>query len=129
MNNNASDFISLSIFIAALIFSQEAAAIVGPYVAIIAAASIGASFALARRDKATRTGAAVFFARVVGLAVLLTVVLAQIASAYYPAIHERLMLIPIALLVGFIGDEWPRLLDKVLAKLLGLIDFFRKGQP
>ena len=128
VSNQTSDFITLSIFIAAMLFSREAADVVGPYVAIIAAATIGASFALARREKTTRTGAAIFFARVVGLAVLLTVGLAQVVSAYYPAMQERLMLIPIALLVGFVGDDWPHVLEKVMSTILGLLDLFRKGQ-
>lgn len=129
MQNKTTDFVSLMIFIAAALFSTEVATVVGPYVAIIVAASVGASFALARREKATRMAAAIFFLRIVGLAVLLTVALAQLANGYFPAANERLTLIPIALMVGFIGDTWPQVLGKVLEKLLGLLDYFRKDSP
>ena len=129
MPQQTPDIIALLIFLGALIFGPEVAAVVGPYVAIIAAAALGASFALSRREKTNRTDALKFFAQVVGLAVLVTVGLTQVAHAYYPALHERLLLVPVALFIGYIGDGWPRIFDSVIEKLLGLIDSFRKGQP
>jgi uncharacterized membrane protein YiaA len=123
------DIIALLIFLGALIFGPEVAAVVGPYVAIIAAAALGASFALSRREKTTRTDAAKFFAQVVGLAVLITVGLTQVAQAYYPALHGQVLLVPVALIIGYIGDGWPGIFDAVIKKLLGALDFFRKSQP
>lgn len=123
------DIIALLIFLGALIFGPEVAAVVGPYVAIIAAAALGASFALSRREKTSRTDAVKFFTQVVGLAVLVTAGLTQVVQSYYPALHERLLLVPVALVIGYIGDGWPGIFDKIVEKLLGLIDSFRKGQP
>lgn len=125
----APDIIALLIFLGALTFGPEVAAVVGPYVAITAAAALGASFALSRREKTTRPGAVKFFTQVVGLALLVTVGLTQIAHAYYPSLHERLLLVPVALVIGYVGDGWPGIFDKIIAKLLGLIDSFGKGQP
>lgn len=123
------DIVALLIFLGALIFGAEVAAVVGPYVAIIAAAALGASFALSRREKTTRAEAMKFFAQVVGLALLVTVGLTQIAQSYYPTLHERMLLVPVALIIGYIGDGWPGIFDTVIKKLLGALDFFRKGQP
>ena len=119
------DIVGLCVFLAALLFSNEAAAVLGPYMVIVIASSIGASFALARREKTTRTAALWFFTRVNGLAVLLTVGLAAAASAYQPGLHERVLLAPIALLVGFIGDDWPKLLAKIVRVLYGALDLVR----
>ena len=123
------DIVGLCVFIAALLFSSEVANVVGPYMVIVIASSIGASFALARRDKDTRTAAVWFFTRVVGLAVLLTGGLAAIASAHYPDIAPRVFVAPIALMVGFIGDDWPKLLGKLARGVFAITDFFRKGGP
>ena len=130
MNNPPTyDFITLLIFLSALMFGNDVAAVVGPYVAIIAAAAIGASFALSRREKDARPRALLFFVRIVCLALLITVGLAQLAQAYAPTLNERLLLIPIALLVGYIGDEWTTLFDAVFQKLLGFVSFFHKEKP
>jgi hypothetical protein len=119
------DIVGLCIFIAALLFSADVANVVGPYMVIVIASSIGASFALSRRNKSSRGRALWFFTRVVGLAVLLTVGLAAVASAYRPDLHERVLLAPIALLVGFIGDDWPRLLSRIMRALFAAIDLMR----
>jgi len=119
------DIVGLCIFIAAMLFSSEVANVVGPYMVIVIASSVGASFALARRDKATRVRAIWFFIRVVGLAILLTAGFAALLSAYKPGMHERFTVAPIALLVGFIGDDWPRLLAKLMRGVFFVIDSFR----
>ncbi|OUL98536.1 hypothetical protein [Variovorax sp. JS1663] len=119
------DIVGLFVFIAAILFSHEVAAVVGPYMVIVIASTIGASFALARRDRTTRTAAIWFFTRVVGLAVLLTVGFAAIASAYRPDLSPRVTVAPIALMVGFIGDDWPKLLSKCMRVIYGALDLVR----
>lgn len=119
------DIVALAVLIAAAVFSHAVAEVVGPYLVIVVASAIGASFALARREKSTRGRALWFFTRVVGLAVLLTVGLAAAASAYRPDLSPRVLLAPIALLIGFIGDGWPRLLAKLVQMLYGLLDLAR----
>jgi len=122
------DIVTLAVLIAAAFFSRAMAEAVGPYLVILVASSIGASFALARREKSTRGRALWFFTRVVGLAVVLTVGLAAVANAYYPDLSPRVLLAPIALLIGFIGDGWPRLLAKAVQMLYALMDLARPGQ-
>ncbi|MFV0677888.1 hypothetical protein [Variovorax sp. tm] len=121
------DIVALAILIAATLFSHAVAEAVGPYLVIVVASAIGASFALARREKSTRGRALWFFTRVVGLAVLLTVGLAAAVSAYRPDLSPRVLLAPIALLIGFIGDGWPRLLAKAVQMLYALMDLARPG--
>ena len=119
------DIVALCVVVAATLFSNEAAEIIGPYVVIIVASTIGASFSLARRDKDARTGAIWFFARLVGLAILLTVGLAAWASKRWPATNERILLAPIALVIGFIGPDWPRLLRRFVKFVFAAIDLLR----
>lgn len=125
-NNQTFDFIALLVFLGTLIFGNDVAAVVGPYVAIVAASALGASFALARREKTARSDAVKYFILVVGLAVMVTVGLAQLAQSYFPVLHERLILVPIALMIGFVGDDWPEILGKFRDWLLG---FIPKRQP
>jgi hypothetical protein len=119
------DIVGLFVFIAAILFSSEVAAVVGPYLVIVIAATIGASFAVARRERSTRASALFFFVRVVGLAVLLTVGFAAVASAYRPDLSPRVLVAPIALLIGFIGDEWGSVLGKAVRILYSAMDLFR----
>lgn len=119
------DIVALAILIAAAVFSRAVAEVVGPYLVIVVASAIGASFALARREKSTRGRALWFFTRVVGLAVLLTVGAAAGVSAVRPDLAPRTLLAPIALLIGFIGDGWPRLLARAVQMLYGLLDLAR----
>jgi hypothetical protein len=106
------DIVALFTFIAALIFSAEVAAVVGPYMVIVIAATLGASFKVARREKSTRTSAALFFLRVVGMAVLFTSGLAAALNAYRPDLSPRVTVAPIALLIGFV--DWPWALGKIV---------------
>lgn len=129
MNQPVMDIVGLLVFVAAMMFSPDVASIVGPYLVIIIAASIGASFAVARRDKTTRLGAVFFFARVVGLAVLLTAGAAIAVSTYRSDLSPRVVIAPIALMIGFIGDDWASVLSKITSVFYGAIDLFRKGTP
>ncbi len=64
------DIFGVAVLIAALLFSSEVAAMAGPYMVIVVAATLGASFKVARRERTTRSSAVLFFLRVVGMAVL-----------------------------------------------------------
>jgi len=128
MNSSpVTDAVGLGIFLAGLVYAPAVAAVVGPYVVIILAAVIGASFAVKRREKTTRFAAAWYFFRVAGLAVLGTVSLASWASSYYSGWTERALITPVALLIGSIGDDYPALAKWFMAKFLASIDLFRGG--
>ena len=117
------DIVGLFVFIAAMIFSNEVAAVVGPYMVIVVAATLGASFKVARREKTTRTSAVLFFLRVVGMAVILTVALALVLNSYRPDLSPRVTVAPIALLIGFI--DWPWALSKIVRGMFAALDLAR----
>lgn len=117
------DIVGLAVFVAAMIFSDEAAAVIGPYMVIVAAAMIGASFSVARRGKTSRLGAVVYFARVAGLAVLITGGLAAALAAYRPDLQPRVTIAPIALVIGF--ADWPKVLAKVVQMAFAFMDLVR----
>jgi hypothetical protein len=119
---NHTDFVSVMVVIATLFFSPKVAAIVGPYFAIILASSVGASFSLARREPTTRMLAVMFFVRIIGLASLLTVGVASLLHAYTPVFEERWLVAPIALIVGYVGDDWGSLLAWAGRKINALVD-------
>lgn len=120
---SVTDIVGLFVFLAALIFSDEVAAVVAPYVVIIIASAVGASFALARRSTSLRTPAFWFFARQVGLAVLLTAATAAIVNAYRPDLSPRVTIAPISLLIGYM--DWPWALQKIVRFLAGSLDLLR----
>lgn len=122
---SVTDAFGLSVLIAAMAFSPEVAAVVGPYILIAAASVIGASFSLARRPPSSRWSAFGYFARVVGLATLLTVALSALLASHYASLSERALLAPVALLIGFIGHDWPKLLRSVVGGIFKTIDNFR----
>lgn len=120
------DIVGLCVFIATLLFSAEVAEVVGPYLVIITASAIGASFSLKRREKSTRTSAILFFLRVCGLAALLTVGVSAMVAGYYPSLTERVLLAPVAFIVGLVGDDWPAIGWWVVAKVSTFIDVLIK---
>lgn len=119
------DVVGLGIFLASLVYSPEVAGIVAPYLVIIVAAVVGASFALKRREKTTRLSALWYFLRVAGLAVLLTGWLAAQFSSYYDNLTERALIAPVALTIGAIGDDFPAVARYLLSKFLAGVDLFR----
>lgn len=119
------DAIGFGVFLASFVYAPAVAAVVGPYIVIVLASIVGASFAVKRRDKTTRLAALFYFLRVAGVAVLLTVGAAQLLSSYYDNLTERALITPVAFLIGAIGDDWPELRDKIVRVVFALIDFAR----
>lgn len=109
-----SDVVGLFIFALSLFFSREVANTVAPYIVIVVASAVGASFALARKEKTTRFGGIFYFFRVCGLAVLITVGVATFVASYNESLTSRLLIAPIAFMIGFIGDDLPDLARKVI---------------
>jgi len=122
------DAVGLFVMLTALVADPAVADVAGPYLVILAAAVIGSSFPLVRRQKSGRLSALLFMARIAGLAVLLTVGLANVISAVRPEFQVRALLAPIALMVGAIGDDWSALLNKVKEWVFGAIDLLRSGK-
>ncbi|MDF3019359.1 MAG: hypothetical protein K0Q92_662 [Steroidobacteraceae bacterium] len=118
--------VALAVALSSHMFGPTAAALIGPYIVILLASTIGASFALARRKKASRFGGVFFFLRVNGLAVLLTVALSAMLADYHASLTVKSTLAPIAFAVGIVGDEWPSVFRWIGSKINAAVDLFIK---
>lgn len=128
MNNNGPipDILAVVVAIAALIFSQEVAHMVGPYLLIIMASAVGASWTVKRQDMTSRVGAMWYFAKVCGAAVLLTGFLSAAISGMHADLTERSLLVPVAFGLGALGSDWKPVLGALGRKLLDVIDLLLK---
>ncbi len=102
------DPVNVAIAVAGVLFGPALAGVIGPYAVIILSATVGAAWALGRRPASPRLGAAWFFLRLQTTAVLITVSLANLAGRWLGMEDHTWLLAPIALLVGGVGDDWPR---------------------
>lgn len=102
------DPVSVAIALAGVLFGPALAAIIGPYAVIIIGATVGAAWALGRRDPAAKLGAAWYFLRLNATAVVVTVGLANLAARWLGVTDHSWLLAPIALFVGGVGDDWPK---------------------
>jgi len=109
MNTNQIDPVSAAIALAGFIFGPSLAAIIGPYAVILLAATVGAAWSLGRRDQSLRTGAALYFLRLNATAVLVTVGIATLAAKWLGVTEQNWLLAPVAIVVGAVGDDWPRI--------------------
>ena len=112
----------VAITVASAALAPALAEVVGPYVIIFIASTIGASWALGRQATMTRLKALLFFLRINFTAAIVT---SSIASAlakqlgYVSGTGEGLWLIaPIALVIGGVGDDWPALIHWVVKRKL-----------
>ena len=110
----------VAITVASAVLAPALAEVVGPYVIIFIASTIGASWALGRQATMTRLKALLFFLRINFTAAIVT---SSIASAlakqlgYASGTGEGLWLIaPIALVIGGVGDDWPALIHWVVKR-------------
>lgn len=103
------DPVAVAIALVTVLLGPKLAAYVGPYVVIAAAGLTGAAFSLGRRDPNARLGTWPFLIIMVGFSMLLTVGFTQLAALVWPPLGSSYMIAPVALVVGYIGDDWPGL--------------------
>lgn len=129
MPNNQLNPVEAVVALLLMVFSPEAAKIVGPYAVIILSASTGAAWSLGRRQPTERHGALFFFLKLNTTACLVTVGLAALTKHYFNLdIDINWLLAPIGLLIGGVGDDWPKLVDWVWEKVKGRIGAKIEGQ-
>lgn len=116
------DPVTVATAVAATVVGPTLAAVLGPYAVIILGATTGAAWALSRQKEMSRLGAAWYFMRLNATALLLTVSMAAMVNKWGGFSEERWLLAPIALLVGGIGDDWPRVIKWVVGRLGRLVD-------
>ena len=109
MTQQPLDPVSVAITIAGAVFTPELAELVGPYAVILLAATTGAGWSLGRREPGPRSSAVMYFLKLNATAVLLTVALATLVQQIWPQFTGlNWMLAPIGLMVGGVGDDWPK---------------------
>lgn len=118
-NNNPYDIIYLLGLLGGVVFSNPVIAqAVAPYAAVFFAALVGSMWALSRQPADTSAGhrlrGAFFIARVVGLALIITVPLASWIAPKIGFTHEQYLFAPLAFLVGGIGDDHKSFFDYCL---------------
>lgn len=118
--------VALAGSLASFAFGPEMAVYIGPYIVIMLASTIGASFSLARRPTSARGSAVWFFLRTNGLAILLTVGIATAISGSTPVLSERVLIAPVAFIMGFVGDDWPAVMKWAYRKFDTLVDLLIK---
>lgn len=123
------DPVNVAIALAGVLFGPTLAAVVGPYAVIIIAATVGAAWSLGRREPAPRLGAAWYFLRLQTTAILVTASLASAAARWLGLDDHTWLLAPIALLVGGVGDDWPRLMRWLLLRAQRLLERRAGGPP
>lgn len=104
------DVVSVVTTIALLLWSPALASVIAPYAVIIVAASTGAAWSLSRRDPETRWLAFKFLLRVNAMALLLTISICNGLELYVFHREVKWSLVPVALVIGWIGDDWPAVL-------------------
>ena len=121
------DPVSVASALASVIFGPALATVIGPYAVIIVSATVGAAWALGRREPGARLGAAWYFLRLNATAVLVTASMATLAGRWMGIAETNWMLAPIALLVGGVGDDWPRIGRWLLERAGRLIERLAGG--
>ncbi len=108
MNNtptDPTDLVGLLVALIATIASPELARLVGPYMAIFIVSCAGAAFSASGTNSkmAAWSAARYIFIRVF-VALAVTVTVAEAVQAMWPAFRPRVTLIPLAFVIGCIGD-------------------------
>lgn len=104
------DILTVLTTIATLFFTPAMAAIIAPYSVIIIASTLGAAWALGRRDPESRPKALFFYLRINFLAILFTVTGCNILETFVFHREIKWLLAPVAFAIGWIGDDWPKII-------------------
>lgn len=104
------------------------AAYIGPYAVIVIAAVAGASWALSEETAPTTRSAVLFLLRCSLTAAVLTAAITAVLERWVLAGTEaRWLFAPIAFLIGWVGNDWPRFLHWAAAKAKRLAELRLKG--
>lgn len=118
------DIVTGAITLATWLVGARAAELVGPYAVIVLAAVLGSAWGASRSAPRTRVAALFAMVRVVGLALLVSMPLAELLAVHV-GLTQRWMLGPVAALVGGIGEDWPAVIRWALDRARRIVE--RKG--
>jgi hypothetical protein len=133
MNSNPPwDFVALLVLVGGLLFSNpQLAQALAPYATIFFSGLIGTMWSLSRRpadrEPGHRVRGALFMARIIGAAMIVTLPLAVWAAPKLGIEQERYLVAPIAFIIGAVGDasDW----RKLLSWILNLFLRWKSGTP
>lgn len=112
------DPITAATALASVLFGPELAHYIGPYAVILLGSTTGAAWALGRAEPMSRRLQALwFFMRLNMMALLLTVPLAIGATWAFELEDSNWLLVPIALFIGALGNDWPAVGRWVLTRV------------
>ena len=103
---NISDVMQLFVVFASSLFDASIAEVIGPYLLIVFAAVTGACWSLGKRESKGGWHAFFYFIRIVFTAILLTSVIAHLVTRYFNVSDVDLLIAPVALVIGVVGDDW-----------------------
>lgn len=113
MVSNQIDPITAAVAIVSVLISPTLAIYVGPYAMIVLSTTVGASWALRRHGvKYTGWQKLWYFSLLNGTAIIITVGAANAVGHMLKVSEDYryLLISPIALVVGGVGNDWPKLL-------------------
>ena len=106
------------VHVATLVFggflAPAVAQILGPYAVIVLCCTIGTSWALGRRPTSSRASALKFFLLMNGTALMVTTAAARGVANHFEVDDPNWLLAPVALMIGWIGHDWPSIVKRVL---------------
>ena len=118
--SNHLDPVSVAVVLASTLFGPQLAAIIGPYAVILLGATVGAAWALGRRETDKKSNAVAYFMLINGTAVLVTVGISNLVGRWLGHEDANWLLAPVAMVIGGVGHDWPGVLKTVQEKIMGL---------
>jgi hypothetical protein len=106
MERDPADVVALLVALLAYVTSREVAHLLGPYAAIIVSASAGSALSLSATEKVmARWWQPMSYIVIrVGVAMVLTVAIAELAHSQMPELQTRSLLVPLAFGIGWMSD-------------------------
>lgn len=121
------DPVSAAVAVFTVFVSPSVATIAGAYSVIFLSAVFGSGWALMRREKKSILNAVGFILLMTGTATLTTVGLAQIINKFADLPSSNILLGPVALFIGGIGHDWPRVVPVLFNFTLEFLMKFKAG--
>lgn len=123
MQNPQIDPVSAAVAVFTVFVSPAVAHVMGVYSVIFLAAAFGSGWALMRREKKSLLNAVGFIILMTGTATYTTVGIAQLVNKWTALSNGNVLLGPVALLIGGVGHDWPKVIPILFNYAL---DFFSK---
>lgn len=114
---NKIDPITAATAVSSVLFGPELAHFVGPYSVIVLSATVGAGWSLGRQEQMSRLAACWYFSRLNIMAIMLTVPLTAGVMWALRIDDANWMLSPVAILIGGVGNDWPKVGQWVVSRL------------